>query len=99
MRLFIVICLSALLSFCQYGCSSRSAEQPQTSVQQESQKGSQQTVLTENREIKDIKPSKPSRIKLHRNSKGEYAWDITGDNPEEVAKTDRRLRQLLNNSK
>ena len=51
--------------------------------------------MSENKEVRDIKPVKPARIKLHRNAKGEYAWDITGDSPEEISKTDRRLRQRL----
>lgn len=46
-------------------------------------------------EIQQIKPQKPVRIKLHRNNKGEYSWDITGDNVDEIIKADKRLRKLL----
>lgn len=41
------------------------------------------------------KPKKPVKIKLHRDKKGEYSWDITGESVEEVIKADKRLRQLL----
>ncbi len=41
------------------------------------------------------KPKKPVKIKLHRDKKGEYSWDITGESVEEVIRTDKRLRQLL----
>ncbi|MCX8026704.1 MAG: hypothetical protein N3A62_02455 [Thermodesulfovibrionales bacterium] len=46
-------------------------------------------------QIQQVKPKKPIRIKLHRNAKGEYTWDITGDNPDEIVKADNRLRRLL----
>lgn len=46
-------------------------------------------------EIQQIKPPKPVKIKLHRNNKGEYSWDITGDNVDEIIKADRKLRKLL----
>jgi hypothetical protein len=51
--------------------------------------------FTKNQQIQQIKPKKPVRIKLHRNAKGEYSWDLTGDNVDEVVQTDRRLRKLL----
>lgn len=46
-------------------------------------------------EIQQIKPPKPIKVRLHRNNKGEYSWDITGDNVDEIIKADRRLRRLL----
>lgn len=46
-------------------------------------------------QIQQVKPKKPVRIKLHRNAKGEYSWDLTGDNVDEVVQTDKRLRKLL----
>ncbi|MFA5352851.1 MAG: hypothetical protein WC291_01345 [Thermodesulfovibrionales bacterium] len=48
-----------------------------------------------NPEIQQIKPKKPVSIRLHRNAKGEYSWDLTGDNADEVIKADARLRRLL----
>lgn len=47
------------------------------------------------RQIQYVKPKQPVRIKLHRNAKGEYQWDITGTNADEVVKADQRLRKLL----
>jgi hypothetical protein len=51
--------------------------------------------FSRNQDISQIKPRKPVRIKLHRGAKGEYQWDITGDNADEIVKADRRLRKLL----
>ncbi|MGO9016227.1 MAG: hypothetical protein ACLQF0_14755 [Dissulfurispiraceae bacterium] len=48
-----------------------------------------------NQDISQIKPRKPVRIKLHRSAKGEYQWDITGDNADDIVRADRRLRKLL----
>ena len=48
-----------------------------------------------NQAIQQVKPKKPVKIKLHRTAKGEYQWDITGDNPDEIARADKRLRKLL----
>jgi len=41
------------------------------------------------------KPQKPVKIKLHRNAKVEYSWDLNGDNADEIVNTDRKLRKLL----
>lgn len=46
-------------------------------------------------EVQQVKPKKPLRIKLQRNAKGDYSWDITGDNVDEIVKADRRLRKLI----
>jgi hypothetical protein len=46
-------------------------------------------------ELQQIKPKKPVRIKLKRTSKNEYSWELAGDDADEVAKTDRKLRKLL----
>jgi hypothetical protein len=51
--------------------------------------------VSQNPQIQQIKPKKPVQIKLHRNAKGEYSWDIRGDNVDEVIKADSRLRKLL----
>lgn len=47
-------------------------------------------------ELQQIKPKKPVKIKLRRSAKDEYAWELTGDDAEEIIKTDRRLRKMLN---
>ncbi|MDI6801646.1 MAG: hypothetical protein QMD01_06310 [Thermodesulfovibrionales bacterium] len=46
-------------------------------------------------QIQHIKPKKPVKIKLHRNAKGDYSWDLTGDSVDEVVQADKRLRKLL----
>ncbi len=45
--------------------------------------------------LSEAKPKKPVRIKVHRNAKGEYSWDLTGDDPDEVARADKRLRKAM----
>ncbi len=55
----------------------------------------QPSQFSKNPQIQQIKPKKPVQIKLHRNAKGEYSWDIRGDNVDEVVQADSRLRKLL----
>ncbi|MDX9714304.1 MAG: hypothetical protein RBT37_02635 [Dissulfurispiraceae bacterium] len=45
--------------------------------------------------LAEAKPKKPVKIKVHRNAKGEYTWDLTGDDPDEVARADKRLKKAL----
>ena len=45
--------------------------------------------------VQQIRPRRPVKIKLHRGAKGEYQWDITGDNADAVVMADKRLRNLL----
>ncbi|MBI5632771.1 MAG: hypothetical protein HZA15_04770 [Nitrospirae bacterium] len=47
-------------------------------------------------ELQQIKPKKPVKIKLRRSPKDEYTWELAGDDAEELVKTDRRLRKMLN---
>lgn len=54
-----------------------------------------QIQVTKDKVLQYAKPKKPVKIKLHRDKKGEYSWDITGESVDEVIKADRRLRQLL----
>ena len=51
--------------------------------------------FTKNQQIHQIKPKQPVKIKLHRNAKGEYSWELTGDNVDEVFNADKRLRKSL----
>jgi hypothetical protein len=57
--------------------------------------GAQPMQFSKDHDIAQIKPRKPVRIKLHRSAKGEYQWDISGDNADDVVRADRRLRKLL----
>ncbi len=46
-------------------------------------------------EIQQVRPQKPVKIKLHRNAKGEYSWELSGDNVDEIVNVDKKLRKLL----
>lgn len=46
-------------------------------------------------EIQQIRPKKPVKIKVHRNAKGEYSWEFSGDNIDDIVNADRRLRKAL----
>ncbi len=48
-------------------------------------------------EIKEIKPEKPVKIKLKRNSKGDYSWEISGDDAEKILKAEKYLQKGLKN--
>lgn len=74
------ICLALILSF----FSDKSFCQTQTQIQ-----------VSKDKTLQYAKPKKPVKIKLHRDKKGEYSWDITGESVDEVIKADKRLRQLL----
>jgi len=51
--------------------------------------------FTKQPEIQQIRPQKPVKIRLHRNAKGEYSWDLNGDNVDEIVDADKKLRKLL----
>lgn len=46
-------------------------------------------------EIQQVKPRKSVRIKLKRTAEGKYTWDLTGDDPDEIVRADKRLRKQL----
>ncbi|MEW6213982.1 MAG: hypothetical protein AB1478_02065 [Nitrospirota bacterium] len=46
-------------------------------------------------EIQQVKPKKPVKIKLKRLAEGRYTWELTGDDVNEIVRTDRQLRRLL----
>jgi hypothetical protein len=71
------------------------AERQPATQQQTVQKSSQPLPMAKNQEVQAIKPKKPVNIKLHRNASGQYSWDITGSNADEVYRADNRLRKLL----
>jgi hypothetical protein len=47
-------------------------------------------------ELQQIKPKKPVKIKLRRTAKGEYSWELSGDDADEIVRTDRKLKKMLN---
>jgi predicted secreted protein len=42
-----------------------------------------------------LKPKKPVKIQLKRNAKGEYSWNIKGDNVDEIIKADSKLKSVI----
>jgi hypothetical protein len=47
-------------------------------------------------ELQQVKPKKPVKIKLRRTAKDEYIWELTGDDADEIVRTDKKLRKMLN---
>jgi len=58
-------------------------------------KEQQPAVFKQEQEIQGITPKNPVKIKLKRSAKNEYSWEISGDNADEVIKTDKRLKEGL----
>jgi hypothetical protein len=52
--------------------------------------------FTKQTELQQLKPKKPVKIKLRRSAKNEYTWELTGDDTDEILKTDKKLRRMLN---
>lgn len=46
-------------------------------------------------ELQEIKPHRPAKIKLKRNAKGGYSWDISGNNADEIIEVDEKLKKGL----
>ncbi|GLI54181.1 MULTISPECIES: hypothetical protein [Thermodesulfovibrio] len=83
MKRFLIIFLTVLFfSSCIFIDYSFSQPQPQIQA-------------SKDKLLQYAKPKKPVKIKLHRDKKGEYSWDITGENADEIIRADKRLRQLL----
>ncbi|PKL52557.1 MAG: hypothetical protein CVV37_00440 [Nitrospira bacterium HGW-Nitrospira-1] len=47
-------------------------------------------------ELQQVKLKKPVKIKLRRSAKDEYTWELTGDDADEIIRTDKKLRKMLN---
>ena len=86
--------LAVVLLISPYCSNVESAEKQAPAAQQNAQK-SAPLPTSKNQEIQNVKPKKPVKIRLHRNANGEYAWDITGDNADEICRADSRLKKLL----
>ncbi|GBE36799.1 hypothetical protein BMS3Bbin07_00951 [bacterium BMS3Bbin07] len=50
---------------------------------------------TANPEIIQLTPKKPVRIVLKRTSRGDYTWELRGDDAGNIISADRRLRRYL----
>ena len=47
-------------------------------------------------ELQQIKPKKPVKIRLRRSAKDEYTWELAGDDVDEIVRTDKKLKKMLN---
>lgn len=56
---------------------------------------SQSTSIQQIPSLVQTKPKKPLNIKLKRNSKDDYSWEINGENVQDIINADRRLRKGL----
>ena len=93
---FLFVALAAFsLVFLSFEAYSIAADKPPASQQQISQKSGLPSQAGKNQEIQNIKPRKPVKIRLHRNTTGHYSWDISGDSADEVYRADSRLKKLL----
>jgi predicted secreted protein len=45
--------------------------------------------------IREIKPQKPVRIKLKRNSSGSYSWELNGNDADKVLQINKKLAESL----
>ncbi len=50
---------------------------------------------TVNPGIIQLTPKKPVRIVLKRTSRGDYTWELRGDDSEDIINADKRLRKYL----
>jgi hypothetical protein len=67
----------------------------QTTVTPQASTANQTMQPSKKPDIQAIKPKKPLKIKLHRSANGQYSWDISGDNADDVYRADSRLKKLL----
>ncbi|MEK6528347.1 MAG: hypothetical protein AABZ36_05660 [Nitrospirota bacterium] len=81
MKWFLIVLLALFLLFPACSGSGDKEQQP--------------VVFKQDQEIQGITPENPVKIKLKRSSKNEYSWEISGDNADEVIKTDKRLKEGL----
>jgi hypothetical protein len=49
-------------------------------------------------EIAEIAPLNPVKIKLKRTVRGEYSWDLSGDDVQRITEADARLRTYISGS-
>ncbi|MBI5676129.1 MAG: hypothetical protein HZC48_09955 [Nitrospirae bacterium] len=53
-------------------------------------------VFKQQTDILEARPQqKPVNIKLKRSANGEYSWDLSGSDADEVLKVDKRLKESL----
>ncbi len=55
----------------------------------------QKTVFKQIPEISEIRPQRPVKIKLKRNAKGNYSWELSGNDADKIIAADKKLREAL----
>ncbi len=60
-----------------------------------SQEKPQPTTVKQVPSLAQVKPKKPVKIKLKRNSKDDYSWEINGESVEDIINADKKLRKGL----
>ena len=80
-RTTLMLCAALLLLFTQACTDSKGQKQ--------------EAVFKQAPEIQEVKPEKPVKIKLKRNAKNDYSWEISGDDVEEIIKVEKTLRKEL----
>lgn len=78
---FLLFCIVLILFF--PGCSQNSSDSKSPFTK------------TSNPEIIQLTPKKPVRIVLKRTSRGDYTWELRGDDAEDIINADKRLRRYL----
>jgi hypothetical protein len=86
MRKTLILVVIAFLSFSFLQCAIAAEKAPSQQ---------QNLSLVKNRDVQAVKPKKPVSIKLKRSASGQYSWDISGNNADDVYRADSRLRKLL----
>jgi len=88
---FFTICL---ICFFLFSCGRAS----ETTVQQKTAETSQQGDAQYKKELEDIKKNIRSdvKVKLKKDGKGTYNWEITGKDVQEVLKVNETLKKRLN---
>ena len=56
---------------------------------------SEERVFRQIPELQEIKPRKPVKIKLKRNTQGKYSWDLSGNDADKIIEADAKLRESL----
>jgi hypothetical protein len=51
--------------------------------------------FSENREVREVAPGPPVRVKLKKLGDGKYTWEITGTDVQKVIEADRALREYV----
>jgi hypothetical protein len=91
-------CSAALLLYCSIfamvfifgSCSSQSVDDTKSSRLE-----NKEFVIERSPDIEKVKPHRPVKIKVKRDVQGRYSWELSGENTEEIIKTDRRLRRAF----